>query len=150
VSDTVVVMNNAVVAQKGSPRELHDRPNTRFVADFIGGANVLPCEVASVQGDRATVRLGTLTLQTNNCEGHASQRHVAVRPNRVTVLPPGSPHALEATIQKATYVGEQMEYMVQTPLGDLFVTSPETDNPVAAGASVSLSFVQDDVVLLSD
>ena len=150
VSDTVVVMNNAVVAQKGSPRELHDRPNTRFVADFIGGANVLPCEVASVQGDRATVRLGSLTLQTNNCEGRASQRHVAVRPNRVTVLPPGSPHALEATIQKATYVGEQMEYMVQTPLGDLFVTSPETDNPVAAGASVSLSFVQDDVVLLSD
>ena len=150
VSDTVVVMNNAVVAQKGSPRELHDRPNTRFVADFIGGANVLPCEVASVQGDRATVRLGSLTLQTNNCEGRASQRHVAVRPNRVTVLPPGSPYALEATIQKATYVGEQMEYMVQTPLGDLFVTSPETDNPVAAGASVSLSFVQDDVVLLSD
>jgi iron(III) transport system ATP-binding protein len=150
VSDTVVVMNNAVVAQKGSPRELHDRPNTRFVADFIGGANVLPCEVASVQGDRATVRLGTLTLQTNNCEGRASQRHVAVRPNRVTVLPAGSPHALEATIQKATYVGEQMEYMVQTPLGDLFVTSPDTDNPVAAGVSVALSFVQDDVVLLSD
>ncbi len=150
VSDTVVVMNNAVVAQKGSPRELHDRPNTRFVADFIGGANVLPCEVASVDGDRATVRLGALTLQTNNCEGHTAQRHVAVRPNRVTVLSAGSPHALEATIQKATYVGEQMEYMVQTPLGDLFVTSPDTDHPVAAGASVALAFVQDDVVLLSD
>ena len=150
VSDTVVVMNNAVVAQKGSPRELHDRPGTRFVADFIGGANVLPCEVLSVQGEHASVRLGALTLQTNHCAGTAAQRHVAVRPNRVNILPAGSPRALEATIQKATYVGEQMEYMVQTPLGELFVTSPDTVHPVAAGSSVALSFVEGDVVLLSD
>ena len=150
VSDTVVVMNNAVVAQMGSPRELHDRPHTRFVADFIGGANVLPCEVVSVQGEQATVRLGGLTLNTNNCAGTTSERHVAVRPNRVRILPAGSPHALEATIQKATYVGEQMEYMVQTPLGELFVTSPDTDRPVAAGTSVALAFVEEDVVLLSD
>jgi hypothetical protein len=47
-------------------------------------------------------------------------------------------------------VGEQMEYMVQSPLGELFITSPDTMHPVAAGASVSLSFVQGDVVLLSD
>ena len=150
VSDTVVVMNNAVVAQLGSPRELHDRPHTRFVADFIGGANVLPCEVASVQGERATVRLGGLSLETNYCQGSADQRHVAVRPNRVNILPPGSPQALEATVRGATYVGEQMEYMVQSPLGELFITSPDTMHPVAAGASVSLSFVQGDVVLLSD
>jgi iron(III) transport system ATP-binding protein len=63
---------------------------------------------------------------------------------------PAAPDALEATIQKATYVGEQMEYMVQSPLGDLFVTSPDTEHPVAAGSSVALSFLPEDVVLLSD
>jgi len=150
VSDTVVVMNNATIAQKGSPRELHDRPGTRFVADFIGGANVLKCEVLSEQGDHATVRLGALSLQTNRCAGSAAQRHVAVRPNRVGLLPAGSPQALEATIQKATYVGEQMEYMVHTPLGELFVTAADTDNPFAAGTSVALSFGVGDVVLLGD
>ena len=150
VSDTVVVMSNATIAQKGSPRELHDRPRTRFVADFIGGANVLPCEVVSVQGEQATVRLGALTLQTNQCEGSAPQRHVAVRPNRVALLPAGSANALQAVIQKATYVGEQMEYMVQTPLGDLFVTSADTDSPLAAGTSVAVAFGAGDVVLLGD
>ncbi len=150
VSDTVVVMSNATIAQKGSPRELHDRPRTRFVADFIGGANVLPCEVVSVQGEQATVRLGALTLQTNQCEGSAPQRHVAVRPNRVALLPPGSANALQAVIQKATYVGDQMEYMVQTPLGDLFVTSADTDAPFAAGTSVAVAFGEGDVVLLGD
>ncbi len=150
VSDTVVVMNNAVVAQSGTPRELHDRPNTQFVADFIGGANVLPCELVSTQGERASVRLGVLTLQTNHCAGTATQRHVAVRPNRVALLPVGSADALEAIVLKATYVGEHMEYIVQTALGDLFVTSPDTQNPIAPGSPVAAGFGAGDVVLLSD
>ena len=152
VSDTIVVMNNAVIAQAGTPRELHDLPQTRFVADFIGEANVLPCEVltAGGAGVPASVRLGGLTLQTNACAGSGTQRHVAVRPNRVTLLAPGSPGTLEATMKKATYVGEQMEYIVQTALGDLFVTSADTGHPIAAGSSVALGFGAGDVVLLRD
>jgi len=152
VSDTIVVMNNAVIAQTGTPRELHDLPKTRFVADFIGEANVLPCEVVSdgSKGQPAMVKLGGLTLQTNTCEGSASQRHVAVRPNRVSLHAAGSPNTLEATIQKATYVGEQMEYIVLSPLGELFVTSSDTDNPIAAGSTVALGFGVGDVVLLQD
>ncbi len=150
VSDTVVVMNNASIAQQGSPRELHDRPLTRFVSDFIGGANVLPCEVTAVRDGLASLRLGALGLTARDCAGTGAQRHVAVRPNRVTLLPAGSPDTLEASVQKATYVGEQMEYTVQTPLGELFVTSADTERPFAPGASVAVSFHDGDVVLLSD
>ncbi len=153
VSDTIVVMNNAVIAQTGTPRELHDLPQSRFVADFIGEANVLPCEIVSGGGkdnDLAIVKLGGLTLQTNACEGTAAQRHVAVRPNRVSLQAAGSPNTLEATVQKATYVGEQMEYTVQTALGALFVTSEDTDHPFAEGSAVALGFGIGDVVLLRD
>ncbi len=152
VSDTIVVMNNAVIAQTGTPRELHDLPQTRFVADFIGEANVLPCELVSAgSADQpAMVKLGGLTLQTNPSAGTDSKRHVAVRPNRVSLQPAGSPDTLEATVLKATYVGEQMEYIVQTALGDLFVTSTDTDNPIAAGSNVALGFGVGDVVLLRD
>ncbi len=150
VSDIVVVMNNATIAQQGTPRELHDRPLTRFVADFIGGANVLPCEIVSTQGEHATIRLGELSLHTNNCTGGTALRHVAVRPNRVALMPTGSPGTLDAMIQKATYVGEQMEYTVQTALGDLFVTSHDTDHPKTAGDKVAIGFGQGDVVLLGD
>ncbi len=152
VSDTIVVMNNAVIAQTGTPRELHDLPQTRFVADFIGEANVLPCEVVAAGGadSLAMVRLGGLMLQTNACDGSAAQRHVAVRPNRISLQPEGSPDTLAATVQKATYVGERMEYIVQTALGELFVTASDTNRPVAAGASVALGFGVGDVVLLRD
>ena len=150
VSDTVVVMNNASVAQSGTPRALHDQPQTQFVADFIGGANVLPCEVLSARGGRASVRLGDLTLETNDCAGTVAQRHVAVRPNRVELLPAGSAGTLAAVVSKATYVGERMEYTVQTSLGDLFVTSSDTHTPLPAGHSVAVGFGSGDVVLLSD
>lgn len=44
LSDQIVVMNNAVVKQVGSPREIWDNPNCAFVADFIGIENILPAE----------------------------------------------------------------------------------------------------------
>ena len=150
VSDTIVVMNNAVIAQSGSPRELHDRPRTRFVADFIGEANVLPCELLSNDGDRARVKLGSMTLEVNFREGPAGQRHVAVRPNHIQLTPAGSREALEGRVLKATYVGERMEYRVQTPLGELFVTSSDTQRPIAPDSPVSVAFDDGHVALLSD
>ena len=64
VSDRIIVMNNAVIAQDGTPRELYDAPANAFVADFIGEANIFDCEVEAVEDGKATVRLGPLTLQT--------------------------------------------------------------------------------------
>ena len=154
VSDIGVVMNNAVVAQTGSPRELHDRPCTRFVADFIGGANVLPCEIMQVhadgEGERCQVRLGSLGMEVGHCAGSAAERHVAVRPNRVALLPGGSPHMLEAEIRKSTYVGQRMKYIVQTPLAELFVTAADTLHPFKSGDAVAVRFDAGEVVLLQD
>ena len=63
VSDRIIVMNRAVIAQDGAPRDLYDAPADAFVADFIGEANVLPCEVVSVDGGKASVKLGDITLR---------------------------------------------------------------------------------------
>ncbi|MCG8441727.1 MAG: ATP-binding cassette domain-containing protein, partial [Caulobacterales bacterium] len=62
VSDRIIVMNQAVIAQEGSPRELYEQPADRFVADFIGDANLVPVRIESVDGDVATVDAGGLTL----------------------------------------------------------------------------------------
>src|SRR5580700_1739753 len=47
VSDRIIVMSNARIAQIGAPRELYDAPASRFVADFMGDANLLPVWVAA-------------------------------------------------------------------------------------------------------
>ena len=143
VSDTIVVMNNAVVAQAGSPRELHESPATRFVADFIGEANVLPGQVVeALPGQRVAVRLGPLRLELPGQAPTGAQRHVAIRPAKVRLHPlastAGTVDRLQGEVRRASYLGETMEYVVATPLGDVLVSSPDTQVPLEAGAAVAL------------
>ena len=63
ISDRVIVMSNAAIAQEGSPRELYEEPADRFVADFIGDANIVAVEIVAVDGDEADVRLGAATVR---------------------------------------------------------------------------------------
>ena len=58
VSDRIIVMNDAVIAQEGSPHELYEAPADVFVADFIGDANLVDGEIVAVDGEMATVRIG--------------------------------------------------------------------------------------------
>ena len=52
ISDRVIVMSNAAIAQEGSPRELYEEPADRFVADFIGDANIVEVEIVGVDWRR--------------------------------------------------------------------------------------------------
>jgi iron(III) transport system ATP-binding protein len=62
VSDRVVIMKDGRIAQAGSPSELYDAPASAFIADFMGEANVMDCEVTKVEGGRAHIRIGPLGL----------------------------------------------------------------------------------------
>ncbi|MGA9867106.1 MAG: ABC transporter ATP-binding protein, partial [Acetobacteraceae bacterium] len=50
LSDRILVMRDGRVEQAGTPAEIHDTPRTRFVADFVGVRNILPCEVGREDG----------------------------------------------------------------------------------------------------
>ena len=62
VSDRIIVMSNARIAQTGTPRELYEEPANLFVADFIGDANIVTGDLVSLAGPNAQVRLGAVTL----------------------------------------------------------------------------------------
>ena len=85
MSDRVAVFSAGRVVQEGTPQHLYEHPRTAFVADFVGGANVLPGE-----------RLGAAF----------SGRRLALRPERVEVLPAGQGR-LQATVQGVHYLGAQ-------------------------------------------
>ncbi|RWX57757.1 TOBE domain-containing protein, partial [Mesorhizobium sp. M2A.F.Ca.ET.039.01.1.1] len=127
VSDRIIVMNKAVVAQDGTPRELYDAPANAFVADFIGEANILDCEVVAVQGDEATVRLDTLALKLPALGHQAGPAKLAVRPSRIEIGPAGAPQTIAGTLAKATYAGSHLELVVATALGNVFVLSRNVD-----------------------
>ena len=148
VSDRIIVMRNAEIAQSGTPRALYETPSDAFVADFIGEANLIDCTIEKVQGDIASVRIGELQLELPAREQMTGEGVIAVRPSRVVLSGAGEADTLPATISKATYVGSHMEYRLSTEFGDLFAVSGRVNAPWAADDLVGLSFMGSGPVLL--
>lgn len=138
VSDRVIVMANAVIAQEGTPRELYEQPADLFVADFIGDSNIVDAEVLAVSDDRAEVRLGGATLQLPARGIGKGAAKLAVRPEAVQIATDGS--GLPATVARAAYLGGHMEYSLQSAAGTFFVVDGAVSRPLAVGTSVGISF----------
>jgi iron(III) transport system ATP-binding protein len=133
VSDEIVVMRNAGIAQIGTPRQLYDAPADRFVADFIGEANIIPCEIKSVTDDVATIDISGFEhrLPARGLPTGAAQ--LAVRPTRLKI---GADTGMDMVVEKATYVGSRMEYTLKAEFGTLFAVSENVDEPMEVGTSV--------------
>lgn len=150
VSDRIIVMNNAVIAQAGTPRELYEAPKSRFVADFIGEANILSCEIRGVKSGKADCAVGDMTLKLDARELSPGNALLAVRPRRVVLKPPGQKNTLQGRLKKATYVGSHTEYLAETSSGDIFVIAEDIAKPFAAGEDVSVGFAAKGPVLLPE
>ena len=142
VSDRIIVMGGGVIVQDGTPRDLYERPTDRFIADFIGNANLLPVTLRRGPDGTADVTLGTMTLELPHRDLPDGPAELAVRP-RSFRLRPGAPSAGEGagTIRKAAYLGDHMEYEVALDgvPGDHLVVDPAVGAPLAEGAPVAVS-----------
>lgn len=146
VSDRIIVMANAVIAQEGTPRELYEQPVDLFVADFIGDSNIVDAEIVAVSGNRASVRLGGLTFDLPARGVARGAAKLAVRPEAVQIVADGS--GLPATVARAAYLGGHMEYSLQTEAGTFFVVDGAVDRPLAPGSKIGISFRDNGLTLL--
>ena len=152
ISDRILVMSMARIAQDGTPRSLYEHPNSHFVADFIGDANTVPVVIEGRQGELALVRLGPLVLtlpQTGTVEGVAQ---LSIRPEALLLaLGAGRPDALAGRVSKAAYLGSHMEYWVVVDglSKELFVIAPDVEAPFAAGDEVAINLALSGVALVS-
>ena len=133
VSDQIVVMDQGVVAQAGTPSELYERPTSAFVAGFMGEALLFDGE-ARADG---SVRLGPLSIRPAT-PLVAGPVKVAVRPEAWEVRAEGEA-ALAATVHKSAYLGSAHEYTFETELGAVFVVSPDLRRMLRSGERVSLA-----------
>ncbi|MEP1208474.1 MAG: ABC transporter ATP-binding protein [Rhizobiaceae bacterium] len=150
VSDRIIVMNNAVIAQDGTPRDLYDAPANRFVADFIGEANIVDCQVFAVEDDVAQVELHGYKLTLPARDSQPGPSLLGVRPNRIIVGEPGATNALAGEIVRVTYVGNHLELTIQTAAGNLFATSDDVDAALETGTQISVTFAKNAPVLLKE
>jgi spermidine/putrescine transport system ATP-binding protein len=120
LSDRLAVMNGGLVEQLGAPRDVYERPATRFVADFIGTSNVLAGTVERVEG-------GVTVLGAQNGErlvvpssaGHraGAQIEFTVRPEKVHISadePAGDGCRLRGQVTGVVYLGTSTTYTVRS------------------------------------
>ena len=147
VSDQIVVMRNAAIAQMGTPRQLYDAPNDRFVADFIGEANLLGCQIVDTDGDTATIEIEGYQHTLPRRSLSKGSATLAVRPSRLVI---GSDAGIPATVAKATYVGVRMEYTLAGAFGQVFAVHDDVEAPLEPGTEVRMGFADKGPVLLPD
>ncbi|MGD9917414.1 MAG: ABC transporter ATP-binding protein [Paenirhodobacter sp.] len=142
MSDRICIMGKGRIVQIGTPRELYDRPANRYVADFVGRANILPATVETVSGESAQVRLASgLAVQVAApfATAPGAPVEVAVRPEtlRLALAPEAGAAAIEAVVSHMTFLGEHIEYLLQHPdLGPLQVMVPRQAERALPGAGV--------------
>ena len=150
VSDRIIVMSQARIAQSGTPAELYDLPETRFVADFIGGSNLVACEISAIEGALARIRVGATELRLPHRGIPVGPGNLAIRPNAIRLTRDVAPERMAAEVRKATYLGSHIEYTLATELGELFAVDPATDTPFPAGSTAVITFAPRGLALVRD
>ena len=150
MSDRIAVMNGGRVEQIGSPREIYDRPETAFVADFIGSLNAFDVRIDELVGEHAVMRLGegervVAGLGSGRRPGETVR--VAVRPERVRIAAAGAAShdggsRVDGTVAEVVFLGMYTQFHVDTPVGRLVShrLADELDTSYETGAPVTLSW----------
>jgi putative spermidine/putrescine transport system ATP-binding protein len=120
ISDRVVVMEAGRVTQIDQPHRLYEHPQTRFISNFVGKANLLDARVTGV-GVCATVALGALSLQVDAPGAQVGDAVVlSLRPEKICLVPPGAGR-LDGVVRERFFLGSQWLYRVATAAGELVV-----------------------------
>ena len=151
MSDRLAVMASGKVEQLGTPREVYERPETAFVADFLGVSNLMRARV--LEGRRVDV--GGVVLEAEQGEPRAGVVRLTIRPERVRIEPPSSKGAnrVPATIERFVYLGSTTQVFVALPGGDrvqaLVANSGDVDE-YDVGAAVVAHLPADALRILAD
>ena len=122
MSDRIAVMNKGRIEQIGEPKVIYDRPATRFVAGFIGNANIAPVTIESAQSGEACVRIGQVSFVVTGVENvRPGKGHMALRYERVRVGAAAAnvPVRLQAEVRDVIFAGSVVQYVLGIAEGPL-------------------------------
>ena len=150
ISDKIIVMNNAVIAQEGSPKDLYSHPKTSFVANFVGDANIVKATIKKREDHRYYIRFGEIDITLTSSFNLQNNISVAVRPEAITVQSNKVSNSISAKIVKVSYVGNHYQYTASSSLGELYIVSEDVANHYKYDDKVYLTFKQQGLNILSD
>lgn len=117
MSDRIAVFNDGVIQQLATPEDLYERPESAFVAGFIGENNRLRGVVTDIDGKHCSVQLEhgeTVRAQRIRVSGEGAETMLSLRPERVVIDPvEGSlPNIFDARVEELIYLGDHIRTRV--------------------------------------
>lgn len=137
MSDRIGVMNEGQLLQVGAPQDIYDQPTSRFVADFIGETNFVPCRVLEQHDDLALIQLAegiTLKAALTGQVRRNQEATLAIRPEKIHLHALGETDLQDDTIfagriTDATFIGTDTRYTVTLADHIHFDVREQNENP---------------------
>ena len=145
LSDRVAVMKDGRVLQVGAPKELYERPRTRFVADFVGTNNLVPGRVSERVGAELVVDTAVGRLRAV-ASGPVGDRCVlAIRPENVAIgeAAGNGGNVVRGRVSFVAYLGSALRYDIEAGQGQLLkadIRDPWHHEPLPIGREIVVSF----------
>jgi len=150
ISDKVIVMNNAVIAQEGSPKNLYNFPQNKFVANFIGDANVVTAKIINKHSNSYDLNIAEMNLTVHSDMELNETVSVALRPEKILINRAKTDNCIHAKVNNASFVGNSYQYILNSAAGKLYVISGDTNNIFKVGEEVYLNLNEQDAKILND
>ncbi|WP_320122472.1 ABC transporter ATP-binding protein [uncultured Sphaerochaeta sp.] len=153
LSDRVVVMKDGYIRQIGSPIDIYENPDSRFVAGFVGKAAFFPVQVKKQEANLWTCQLGEKEVAVERAATDVEVGTEAVlmaRPESLRVVEKGK-GKIEGKVRMNVYLGNSMEAFINTSFGEVLVQidDPHAKKVFGEGEEVSIDFTPDRVRLLN-
>ena len=145
LADRIVVLDGGRVIQAGTPRELYNNPNSRFVAEFIGSPkmNLLPCMEKTGQIVFTGYAIKTARKRDKNARFlSASSSAVAslgIRPENIALCAEDAGH-ISGTITVCEYLGSEQFAYIDCGFGLMVAVRVNPDTELQVGSTIGLSF----------
>jgi iron(III) transport system ATP-binding protein len=150
ISDKVIVMNKAVIAQEGSPKDLYNFPKNKFVANFIGDANDVTADIIDKQSNIYELKLAEMNVKIEINRDLNDKVSLALRPEKIKINRTKNENCIYASIKSASFVGSSYQYILSSKIGELYVVSGDTTDIFKVGEEVFLSIDEKDIKILND
>ena len=152
MADRIAILKDGKLLQCDSPHEVYERPNSRFVAEFIGVMNFIPGKL--VDGS-VVASDGTKFKGSHAAAIHEGAAVAAVRPERINLFPKTAENTLKGIVEAKAYHGQDMQIHLRTTLSNkpflARVTADAMDKrPLNIGDEIEVGWAKADTRIFTD
>ncbi|MBU3200429.1 ABC transporter ATP-binding protein [Clostridium estertheticum] len=155
MSDRIVVMNDGIIEQIGTPEDIYERPKTKFVAGFIGESNLIKTKIKRIDEEKISAKIGKYDMNLNykNYDNSRNKEsYILIRPENIKYTREKPPIGLIATIKEHSYIGSIIKTTIEIEGGQEIIVCDydKKKDLIGIGSEVWMYFEPEDVVIVEE